>query len=68
MKKLAIITGCAKGIGKEIALKLAFNGYDIIGTYNTSFNEINLLEKQVNDIGSRFYKYKLDAPCPLLNF
>ena len=28
MKKTAIITGCAKGIGKEIALELARDGYN----------------------------------------
>ena len=60
MKKIAIVTGCAKGIGKEIALDLAHNGYDIIGTYNTSFNEIESLKKRIDNIGVKFYRYKLD--------
>lgn len=60
MKRIAIVTGCAKGIGKEIVLELAYNGYDIIGTYNTSFNELNILEEKIKTIGSNFYPYKLD--------
>lgn len=60
MKKKAIITGCAKGIGKEIALELARDGYDIIGTYNTSINEINNLKLRIENIGVKFNSYKLD--------
>ena len=60
MKKTAIITGCAKGIGKEIALELARDGYDIIGTYNTSINEINNLKNRIESIGVNFDFYKLD--------
>ena len=60
MKKIAIVTGCAKGIGKEISLELARDGYDIIGTYNTSFDEVKLLERKLDAIGSKFYYYKLD--------
>lgn len=60
MKKVALITGCAKGIGKEIALELARDGYDIIGTYNTSVQEINNLKKRIDSIGVNFDYYKLD--------
>ena len=60
MKKIALITGCAKGIGKEIALELARDGYDIIGTYNTSNTLINELKTRIEAIGVKFYTYKLD--------
>ena len=60
MDKYAIVTGCSKGIGKEIALKLAREGYDIIGTYNTSLNEIKLLKEKIECIGVVFDYYKLD--------
>lgn len=58
MRKIAIVTGCSKGIGKEIALELARDGYDIIGTYNTS--NIENLKNRVEAIGIKFYSYKLD--------
>lgn len=58
MKKIAIVTGCSKGIGKEIALELARDGYDIIGTYNTS--NIEYLKNRIEAIGTKFYSYKLN--------
>lgn len=60
MKKTAIITGCSKGIGKEIALELARDGYDIIGTYNTSIKEMSNLKIRIEAIGVNFYSYKLN--------
>jgi 3-oxoacyl-[acyl-carrier protein] reductase len=60
MKKIALITGCAKGIGREIALDLARTGYNIIATYNTSLREINELKSKIESIGVSFELYKLD--------
>lgn len=60
MRKTALITGCAKGIGREIALDLARSGYNIIATYNTSLKEINELKNKVENIGVNFDLYKLD--------
>ena len=60
MKKIALITGCAKGIGREIALDLARSGYNIIATYNTSLKEITDLKKKIESIGIKFESYKLD--------
>lgn len=60
MRKTALITGCAKGIGREIALDLARSGYNIIATYNTSLKEINELKIKVENIGVNFNLYKLD--------
>ena len=60
MRKLAIVTGCSRGIGRETALELARDGYDIIGTYNTSFEDMNVLSKKIDSIGVKFFNYKLD--------
>lgn len=60
MKKFALITGCAKAIGKEIALELARDGYNIIGTYNTSLDEIKILKERIEALGLNFDYYKLD--------
>lgn len=58
MKRVALITGCAKGIGKEITLMLARDGYDIIGTYNTS--DINALKIKLDNIGVKSNFFKVD--------
>ena len=60
MKKNALITGCAKGIGREIALDLARSGYNIVATYNTSLEKIVELKNKVENIGVNFDLYKLD--------
>lgn len=60
MKKFALITGCAKGIGKEVALELARDGYNIIATYNTSCEEIKKLKTKIESIGVKFDYYKLN--------
>ena len=60
MKKCVFITGCAKGIGREIALEFARSGYNIIGTYRTSLKEIESLKCKLDLIGVSFDYYKLD--------
>jgi len=60
MKKTALITGCAKGIGREIALDLARSGYNIIATYKTSLKEIIELKNKIESIGVKFDFYQLD--------
>ena len=60
MRKVVLITGCAKGIGREIALEFARDGYDIIGTYNNSLEEIKKLKTRIDSIGVNFDYYKLD--------
>ena len=60
MKKIAIVTGCAKGIGREIVLELARYNYNIIGTYNTSLKEIIKLKEKIESLGAKFDYYKLN--------
>jgi len=56
MKKAALVTGGAKRIGREIALKLASKGYCLALTYNSSLKEA---EKTARAIA------KLDVKCEL---
>ena len=49
MKKIALITGSAKRIGKEIAFHLAKNGWNIVVHYNHSRLEANKLCKKINN-------------------
>ena len=52
LAKTVLITGAAKGIGKEIALEFKKNGYNTIVTYNTSLKYI----KELEDLGIVCYK------------
>ena len=53
--KLAIVTGCNKGIGMDIAVALAENGADIIGVSSKMKASGQAVEKAVTALGRKFY-------------
>ena len=46
-RKVALITGATRGIGKEIALELAKNGFDIAVNYRSMQNDMEDLKKEI---------------------
>ena len=58
---VALITGAAKGIGKELVIGLSKKGIDIIFTYNNSLNEANKLVKYIKEHSNvNIYSFKCD--------
>ncbi len=51
MRKVAFITGATRGIGKEIALTLASEGYDIALNYRTMNDSVNTLKSDIESKG-----------------
>ena len=49
MRKVVLITGAAKGIGKAIAIELAKNNYDIVINFLTSEKEALALQNEIED-------------------
>lgn len=47
MSKVAFITGATRGIGKQIAITLAENGYDICLNYRKENDELNNTKKEI---------------------
>ena len=47
MNKIALITGGTRGIGKQIALELASQGYNIALNYRKQNEELEALEKEI---------------------
>lgn len=58
--KIALVTGCKRGIGKAMALALAEAGADIIGVSATLESENSNIEKEVKALGRQFYAYQCD--------
>ena len=57
--KLAIVTGCNKGIGFDIAVALAENGADIIGVSSKMKESGQEIEKAITSLGKKTPLYKL---------
>ena len=58
--KIALVTGCKKGIGKAMAIALAEAGADIIGVSATLESEGSAVEQAVNAVGRNFKGYACD--------
>lgn len=58
--KIALVTGCSRGIGLAIAEALAQAGADIIGVSNSMPAEGSEVEKAVKAAGRQFYPYAVD--------
>lgn len=61
MSKNILITGSSRGIGREIALYLAKNGYDITLHCNSNIKKAEEVKKEIEDIGqnARILKFNL---------
>ena len=52
-RRVALVTGATRGIGKEIALELAQNGLDIAINYRSMQEGIEDLKKEIEAYGVR---------------
>lgn len=60
MKKTALVTGACKRLGKEIALNLAQNGYDVIMHCFSSIDESREIQEVISSFGVKSYVYQAD--------
>ncbi len=57
--KIALVTGCSRGIGKAMAIGLAEAGADIIGV-SSSLSADSGVEAEIKKLGKKFFYYKVD--------
>ncbi|MEG0860653.1 MAG: SDR family oxidoreductase [Pseudomonas sp.] len=60
-RKIALITGASRGLGKNTAVHLAAQGIDIIGTYNSKAQEAQTLVQSLQQQGARAAMLQLDV-------
>jgi len=60
-RKIAIITGASRGLGRSIALHLADQGVGIIGTYHSRSDEATEVARLVEERGVRAAMLQLDT-------
>lgn len=60
-KKVALITGASRGIGKKIAEEFAKNGYDLVANYVSDNTNIEELEKDFENLGAKVLFVKTDV-------
>jgi 2-deoxy-D-gluconate 3-dehydrogenase len=58
--KIALVTGCSRGIGMDIAVELAQSGADIIGVSGNMPGSGSAVSKAVEAAGKKFYPYTAD--------
>ena len=59
--KIAVITGANRGLGRSMALHLAQQGIDIVGTYRTNAAEAEDVARQIEAHGRRAAMLSLDV-------
>ena len=60
-KKIALVTGGGRGIGRAIALKLGQQGYDVAITYRSSAAGAEQVVSQLQEMGSVSKMYRADT-------
>lgn len=58
--KIAVVTGCKRGLGKAMAVALAEAGADIIGVSASLELQDSKVASEVEQLGRRFYAYQCD--------
>ncbi|MEW7289306.1 SDR family oxidoreductase [Aquimarina sp. 2304DJ70-9] len=59
--KIALVTGSSRGLGKEMAIRLAQQGADILVTYNSNKTQADETVKQIEALGQKAVAFQLNV-------
>ena len=59
--KIALITGGSRGLGKEMALRIAEKGLDVVLTYNSKQDEAQAVVRQIEALGQKAAALQLNV-------
>ena len=60
-QKIVLITGGSRGLGKEMALRIAEKGLDVVLTYNSKQDEAQAVVKQIEAFGQKAAALQLNV-------
>lgn len=60
-RQVVLVTGAARGIGKQIALKYAQNGYNVVLNYVSDNTDVEGLTKEIGQYGTEVLCVKADV-------
>ena len=60
-RKIALVTGASRGLGRNIALALARKGVDVIGTYHSNKAEADATVAAIEALGHKALMFQLDT-------
>jgi len=60
-KKIALVTGASRGLGKDMAISLAHKGIDVILTYNSSKTEADKVVAEIEKTGNKAVALQFDV-------
>ena len=63
MGKTAVVTGGAKGIGRQIAIEMARAGYDVAVNYHSDLQAAEEVCRIAGKLGVRAEKFYADMGC-----
>ena len=61
MNQIALITGGSRGLGKDMALRLAQSGCDVVITYQSKLAEANDVVAQIEQLGQTAASLQFDV-------
>lgn len=61
MAKTVLITGASKGIGANLAIRFAEQGYNVVMNYNSSVQSAIILQKSLSDSGYNVIAFKANV-------
>ncbi len=60
-RKIALVTGGSRGLGKNMALSLAEKGLDVLLTYHSNKDEAEKTVSEIEKIGQKAFAFQLDT-------
>ncbi|MDO3424250.1 SDR family oxidoreductase [Chryseobacterium sp. APV1] len=60
-RKIALITGGSRGLGRNSAIKIAQKGLDVILTYKSNRDEADRVVEEIQSLGQKAIAYQLDT-------